>query len=283
MGVPVRILLHSIRCYSEPGHSQSLQHRALVSPVRGCGARRRGQLFVSPRTSDWPALIFSFSLTNDPFRKKIIGLLCLLVSTAITFSLYFAGLPRTTELYLRSEQIVEKVQLPIFGFFGLVGNPLAHWISYEHLPHRAWFMGLSLTIVFLLLTSIVIKRRRLPDAALWLGLGLYAYSFCLVTTYGRLGMGYTGGFLASRYTTHVTLLLIAIQALILIALHSSGDPATTLSDPRLNRVQVLAASGITCAVAALLVIGDFESFKSGGNRKAGQTAREKATPLFLLL
>ena len=206
-------------------------------------------------------------------------MLCLLVSAAITFSLYFSGLPRTTELYLRPEQIIEKVQLPLFGFLGLVGNPLAHWISYEHLPHRAWFIGLSITIVFLFLTSIVMKRRRLPDAALWLGLGLYAYSFCLVTTYGRLGMGYTGGFLASRYTTHVTLLLIAIQALILIALDSSGPgPASTLSNPRLNRIRVLAASGVTFAIAALLVIGDFESFKSGGIERRDKPLAKRLIP-----
>ena len=90
----------------------------------------------------WPALIFSLCLTDDPFRKKAIGLFCLLISAAVTFALYFSGLPRTTELHLRPEQIIEKVQLPFFGFLGLVGNPLAHWISYEHLPHRAWFIGL---------------------------------------------------------------------------------------------------------------------------------------------
>jgi hypothetical protein len=225
----------------------------------------------------WPALIFSLSLTNDSFRKKVVGLLCLLISAAITFSLYFSGLPRTTELHLRPEQIIEKAQLPIFGFLGLVGNPLAHWISYEHLPHRAWFIGLTMTIVFLFLTSIVMKRRRLPDAAPWLGLGLYAYSFCLVTTYGRLGMGYTGGFLASRYTTHVTLLLIAIQALVLIAL-DSGDPAPTLYNPRLNRIRVLAAFGVTFGVAVLLVIGDFESFESGAIERRDKLLAKRLIP-----
>jgi hypothetical protein len=225
----------------------------------------------------WPALIFSLSLTNDSFRKKVVGLLCLLISAAITFSLYFSGLPRTTELHLRPEQIIEKAQLPIFGFLGLVGNPLAHWISYEHLPHRAWFIGLTMTIVFLFLTSIVMKRRRLPDAAPWLGLGLYAYSFCLVTTYGRLGMGYTGGFLASRYTTHVTLLLIAIQALVLIAL-DSGDPAPTLYNPRLNRIRVLAAFGVTFGVAFLLVIGDFESFESGAIERRDKLLAKRLIP-----
>ena len=214
----------------------------------------------------WPASMLTLSLTNDSLRKKAIGLFCLLLSAAITFSLYFSGLQRTTELHLRPEQIMEKVQLPIFGFFGLVGNPLAHWISYEHLPHRAWFIGLSITIVFLFLTFMVIKRGRLPDAAPWLGLAAYAYSFCLVTTYGRLGMGYTGSFLASRYTTHVTLLLITILALILIALDSiESGPAH--HPPRLGGIRVLGAFGVTLAIAALLVIGDFKSFASGSTGK----------------
>lgn len=225
----------------------------------------------------WPTLLFSLALTNDSLRKKTIGLLGLLIAAAITFSLYFFRLPRATELHLRPEQITEKVQLPIIGFLGLVGNPLAHWISYERLPHRAWFIGLSITIVFLFVTSIVIRRRRLPDAAPWLGLGAYAYSFCLVTTYGRLGMGYTGAFLASRYTTHVTLLLIAILALLLIAI-GSREAESTLHDTRFSRIQVLAAFVVMFAIALLLVLGDFQSFKSGTIEKRDRLLAKRLIP-----
>ncbi len=225
----------------------------------------------------WPALMLALSLTNDPLRKKAIGLLCLLSSAAIVFSLYFFGLQRTMELNLRPEQIMEKLQLPIFGFFGLVGNPLAQWISYEHLPHRAWFIGLSMTIVFLFVTSILIRRHRLPEAAPWLGLGAYAYSFCLVTTYGRLGMGYTGGFLASRYTTHVNLLLVAILALILVALDSRNTESTR-QNTRLSSIQVLAAFGVTVAIAVLLVIGDFQSFKSGAIQRRDKLLAKTLIP-----
>jgi hypothetical protein len=225
----------------------------------------------------WPSVMLSLSLTDDSFRKKMIGLLCLLISAAITFSLYFSGLQRTTELHLRLEQILEKVQLPIFGFLGLVGNPLTHWIPYENLPRRSWFVGLSVTIVFFLLTTIVIKRRRLPDAAPWLGLGVYAYFFCLVTTYGRLGLGYTGGFLASRYTTHVTLLPIAILALILIVLDSTDADSTRHHTGR-RRFHLLAAFGVTLAIAALLVIGDFQSFKSGVIERRDRSLATKLIP-----
>jgi hypothetical protein len=225
----------------------------------------------------WPALMLSLSLTNDSPKKKIIGLFCLLISAATTFFLYFHGLPRTTELHLRAEQIIEKVQLPIFGFFGLVGNPLTRWISYEHLPHRAWFIGLSITIVFLFLTSIVIKRRRIPDAAPWLGLAAYAYSFCLVTTYGRLGMGYTGGFLAGRYTTHVSLLLIAILALVLIAMNSV-DAESTRHHASSTRISVLAAFGLTLSFAVFLAIGDVQSFRSGAIERRDRLLAKRLIP-----
>ena len=225
----------------------------------------------------WPAVMLSLSLTNDSLRKKIVGVLCLLISAAIIFSLYFLGLQRTTDLHLRLEQIIEKVKLPIVGFLGLVGNPLTHWIPYENLPRRSWLVGLSVTIVFCLLATIVIRRRRLPEAAPWLGLGVYAYFFCLVTTYGRLGLGYTGGFLASRYTTHVTLLLVAILALILIVLDST-DADSTRHQTGLRRFHVLAAFGVTLAIAALLVIGDFQSFKSGVVERRDRSLATKLIP-----
>jgi hypothetical protein len=221
----------------------------------------------------WPAQILSMSLTNDSPGKKRVGLVFLLSSSAITFAVYFFGLPRTAELHLRPEQIIEKPQLPLFGFFGLVGNPLAHWISYEHLPHRAWFIGLSLTIVFIFLTWIMI-RRRLSDAAPWLGLGMFAYSFCIMTTYGRLGMGYTGGFLASRYSTHVTLLIVALLALILIALNSA-DRESVPHARRRNRISTPAAFSTTFCVAALLVAGDVRSFKSGEIERQGRQLAKK--------
>ncbi|HEX4200007.1 MAG TPA: hypothetical protein VHY59_00705, partial [Chthoniobacterales bacterium] len=140
----------------------------------------------------WPVLILSLFLTNDSLKNKVIGVSCLLVFAGVTFAFYVYGLPHSGELQLRADQVRAKPQLPLFGFLGLVGNPLAYWISFEHRPHRAWFIGLSEIIVFLFLTWIVIRRRKLPEAAFWLGLAGYAYFFCLATTYGRLGMGYTG-------------------------------------------------------------------------------------------
>jgi hypothetical protein len=225
----------------------------------------------------WPALMLSLCLTDDSLKRKWIGLTCLLISSAITLSLYFPGLQRSTDLQLRAEQIIEKPQLPVFGFLGLAGNPLSHWISYEHLPHRAWFIGLSITIVFLFLTWIVIWRRRISDAAPWLGFGAYAYSFCLVTTYGRLGMGFTGGFLSSRYTTHVALLIIAILALILIALNST-EPDSTRHYARLNQLLMLGGYGVTLGITALLVIGDIQSFESGANERRARLLAKRLIP-----
>jgi hypothetical protein len=210
----------------------------------------------------WPALMLSFALTDDSLRKKVPGLLFLFGAAVTTFAIYFSGMHRTTELHLAKEQIIEKVQLPLFGFLGLVGNPLAHWISYEHLPHRAWFIGLSVSVLFLVLTWITAKYRRLPAAAPWIGLGFYACLFCVATTYGRLGMGYTGGFLASRYTTHVALLPIALLALLLIALEST-DAQQTQNRSWIMRVRIPAAVVAILAIATLIVTGDLLIFRTG--------------------
>jgi hypothetical protein len=227
----------------------------------------------------WPVLMLSLCLTNDSLKNKIIGVLCLLLFAGITFVLYFYGLALSGELQLRPDQIMAKPQLPFFGFLGLVGNPLAYWISFEHRPHRAWFIGLSEIIVFLFLTWIVIRRRKLPEAAPWLGLGLYACLFCLLTTYGRLGMGYTGGFLASRYTTHVTLLSIAILGLLLIAL-DRADQEPTQFPAWLSRAHVPAAFSVTFGIAALLVIGDIQTFKSGTIERRGRLLAKRLIPFF---
>ncbi len=210
----------------------------------------------------WPALGLSVALTNDSVRSKIVSLLFLLLAGAATFALYFTGMQRTTVLHLTQEQILQKVQLPFFGFFGLLGNPLAHWITYEHLPHRSWFIGFAAGVLFLFLVCTLAKQRRLPEAAPWIGMGAYACLFCLVTTYGRLGMGYTGGFLASRYTTHGVLLPIAILALLLIALDSTNTtpgPAKTW----ITRIRVPGAVFAMTAIATLILTGDALSFRSG--------------------
>ena len=253
--------------------SISLRFRLLTVTVLGVAASfssAQGLLV-------WPVLILSLFLTNDSLKNKLIGVLCLLMIAGVTFALYFSGLPRSGELQLSPGQIMAKPQLPLFGFLGLVGNPLAYWISFEHRPHRAWFIGLFEALVFLFLTWIAIRRRKLPEAAPWLGLGFYAYCFCLVTTYGRLGMGYTGGFLASRYTTHVTLLSIAILGLLFVALDSS-DRESTQGQRWLNRASVPAAFCLTFGIAALLVIGDIQAFKSGAIESRDRSLAKRLIP-----
>jgi hypothetical protein len=227
----------------------------------------------------WPVLILCLFLTNDSPKNKMLGVLCLLMFAGVTFALYFHGLPHSAELQLRPAQIKAKPQLPLFGFLGLVGNPLAYWLSFESRPHRAWLVGLSETMVFLFLTRIVIRRRKLPVASPWLGLGFYAYLFCLVTTYGRLGLGYTGGFLASRYTTHVTLLAIAILGLVLIALDGLDDKSSAHST-WIHRARVPAAFCLTFGIATLLVIGDIQAFKSGIVEQRDRSIAKRLIPFF---
>jgi len=210
----------------------------------------------------WPPLVLTLALTSDKLRNKLLGSLFLLGSGSVTFLLYFSGMQLPTELHFTKEQFLQKLQLPFFGFFGLLGNPLSHWISYEHLPHRSWFIGLSLGILFLFLIWTLYKRRRLPDAAPWIGLGAYACLFCLATTFGRLGMGYTGGFLSSRYTTHAALLPIAIVALLLIAIDAT-DNAKAGKATCLYRVRLLSAISLLFLTGTLIAMGDFVSFNAG--------------------
>ena len=227
----------------------------------------------------WPVLILSLFLTNDSRKNKLIGGSCLLAFAGVTFVFYMYGLPPSGELHLRPHQVITKPLLPLFGFLGLVGNPLAYWFSFEHRPHRAWIIGLFETLVFLFLTRFIIRRRILSVAAPWLGLAFYAYFFCLVTTYGRLGMGNTGGFLTSRYTTHVTLLSIAILGLLLIALERSGQES--IPHPSwLNRTRVPASFCVTFGIAALLLIGDIQAFKSAVIERRDRYLAKRLIPFF---
>jgi hypothetical protein len=225
----------------------------------------------------WPPLLLTLVLTRDTPQNKFIGVFFLLASASVTFLFYFSGMQTTTELHLSKEQVLQKFQLPFFGFFGLLGNPLSHWISYEHLPHRSWIIGLSLSVLFLLLTWALYNRRRLPDAAPWIGLGSYACLFCLVTTYGRLGMGYTGGFLASRYTTHAALLPIAIIALLLIAIEATDNGKAGEAN-WLYRMRLPAAITVLLAIGILIAIGDFVSFKAGFIDRSDRLLSKKLIP-----
>jgi hypothetical protein len=92
-------------------------------------------------------------------------------------------------------------------------------------------------------------------------------------------MGYTGGFLSSRYTTHVLLLSIAILGLVLIALDRSDQEST--QDPRwLSRARVPAAFCLTFGMAVLLVIGDVQAFKSGVIQRRDRSLAKRLIPFF---
>ena len=75
-------------------------------------------------------------------------------------------------------------------------------------------------------------------------------------------MGYTGGFLASRYTTHVVLLPIAILALLVIALDST-DAETVPDKSWIARIRIPGAVLAVSAIATLILIGDALIFRSG--------------------
>ena len=207
----------------------------------------------------WPALAVSLALTKDSRRTKVVGVLWLALAALATIWIYFRGLTHSDSLQLRPDQVTGKPQLPFVGFLGLAGNSLAGWISFEHRPHRAWLIGLAMTAILAGLVVLVIRRRKISRAAPWLGLAAFSYLFCFVTTYGRLGMGFTGGFLASRYTTHVTFLVIAVLAMLVLAVDST-PPELGAWNQAGKRQGVALAFCLVFAIGVLIAIGDVRTF-----------------------
>ena len=227
----------------------------------------------------WPALVLSLSLTNDSRRTKVIGILCLMVAALGTVWFYFLGMSRDGSLQLRTDQLAGKTQLPFVAFLGLAGNSLAGWISYEHRPHRAWLIGLAVTALFVGLVVSLIRRRKISRAAPWLGLAVFSYLFCFVTTFGRLGLGYTGGFLASRYVSHVTFIVIALLALLVLAIDStSSEPEASKLKSR--RLHVVLAFCLISAIGALLVVGDARAFLTGMEERQDRLLARELIPFY---
>ncbi|MBV9672514.1 MAG: hypothetical protein JO076_06775 [Verrucomicrobia bacterium] len=225
----------------------------------------------------WPALVGSFSLTQTSIRKRLAGILFLLIAATVIFSIYFYHLNRSPDLQLRSEQLMTKPQLPIIAFFGLIGNPLVFWVPYEHRPHRAWVVGFLLTLLFLGMLKLVARERKLATAAPWIGLGIFSLGFCAMTTYGRIGLGFTGGFLASRYTTHVTPLLVSMLALTLIL--TQRYPGM---ESRRLRTRKIFSTGFGCFILFLTILGDITAFQRTAIQKNERSFAKSILPFCLL-
>jgi len=227
----------------------------------------------------WPSLVLSLCLTNDSRRTKAIGIVFLMVAALGTIWFYFLGLTRDASSQLRTEQFVGKPQLPFVGFLGLAGNSLAGWISYEHRPHRAWLIGLAITVLLVGLVVSLIRRRRISRAAPWLGLAVFSYLFCLVTTFGRLGLGYTGGFLASRYVSHVTFIVISLLALLVLVIDSaSSEPEALKLTSR--RLDVVLAFCLISVIGSLVVVGDVRAFLMGMKEREDRLLGRELIPFY---
>jgi hypothetical protein len=227
----------------------------------------------------WPALIVSLWLTNDSRGIKAIGIAFLTIAAMGTVWLYFLGLTREGSLQLRTEQIAGKPQLPFVGFLGLAGNSLAGWIAHEHRPHRAWLIGLATTALLVTVVVSLIRRRQISRAAPWLGLALFSYLFCFVTTFGRLGLGYTGGFLASRYVSHVTFIVIALLALLVLAIDSTSSKPEALKLTS-RRLDVAMAFCLILGIGVLVVIGDARAFLMGMKERKDRLLARELIPFY---
>jgi hypothetical protein len=190
----------------------------------------------------WPTLIFVVCLTSDDRRKRSVGVLILASLMIVTCLFYFHGFVRTTTTQIERSALARDPALPFFAFFGLLGNPLAFWSKISARPERAWQIGLLVTLVLLTQLLFVIRQRKFEAALPWLGLTLFSYLFCLVVTYGRVGMGYDTWFLTSRYTTHVTFVPVSIVALGLILVGPRDvEPRTDRSDHAVQPIPLFCA------------------------------------------
>ena len=227
----------------------------------------------------WPALVVSLVLTKDSRQTKMVGILWLTIAALATIWFYFLGLTRSDRLQLRPDQVSGKPQLPFVGFLGLAGNSLAGWISFEHRPHRAWLIGLAMTAILAGLVVLLIRRRKISQAAPWLGLAAFSYLFCFVTTYGRLGLGYTGGFLASRYTTHVTFLVIALLAMVVLAVDSRLSELAARNMVR-KWQDAAPAFCLVSAIGVLVVIGNVRAFITSMKEREDRLLARELIPFY---
>jgi hypothetical protein len=125
--------------------------------------------------------------------------------------------------------------------------------------------------------TVIREDRKRAQAAPWLALGFYGYCFCLVTTYGRLRSGYNLFFLASRYTTHATLILIALLALIAIIHNSDSDRQT---NPWWVRMNTLGNSGAIASILILLFFGDLMIFHKSAIESRSKRFGKELVPFF---
>jgi hypothetical protein len=226
----------------------------------------------------WPALVLATILTGESKDRKIIGTIFLIALTVLVAWIYFRDLQITPDdrLRLPLRELLTKPKVVIHGFFGLVGNPLVYGVPHIGRLALAWPVGLIVTAIFVWLSAGLIRDpHSRATAAPWIALGFYGFCFCLVIVFGRLGGGYNLFFLTSRYTTHPTLIAVAVLALSLIAITSPVSEAF-----RRHRSFSRAGFALAFILLTLAIIGDVDAFREGGTDAQNRSFAKNLIPFY---
>lgn len=229
----------------------------------------------------WPALVLATILTGESKERKISGTIFLIALTVLIAWIYFRDLRIAPDdrLRLPLRELLTKPKVVIHGFFGLVGNPLVYWVPHIGRLALAWPAGLIVTAIFIGLTVRVLRDRdSRAKAAPWVALGFYGLCFCLVTVFGRLGGGYNLFFLTSRYTTHPTLVAVAVLALTLVATNSKSPASAGFRDRPSFSTTV--GIGFAFVLLTLACIGNIEAFRQGVTDAKDRAFAKTLIPFF---
>jgi hypothetical protein len=226
----------------------------------------------------WPALVLATILTGESKERKISGTIFLIALTVLIAWIYFRDLRIAPDdrLRLPLRELLTKPKVVLHGFFGLVGDPLVYWVPHIGRLALAWPVGLIVTAIFAWLSVGLIRDpNSRATAAPWIALGFYGFCFCLVTMFGRLGGGYNLFFLTSRYTTHPTLIAVAVLALSLIAIASPVSEAF-----RNHRSFSRTGFALASILLTLAVIGDVDAFHQGATDAQNRSFAKNLIPFY---
>jgi hypothetical protein len=221
----------------------------------------------------WPALLVAFALGDDAKKRKIIGLLALIVAMISLYTVYLIHYKTPSYGHMQLTEILRQPLLPLSYFVGLLGSPLTFSIADNNLrTDRAVIAGSILLFLFVWFCYLNLRTRQRGKAAPWIGLGCFVLAFCTITTYGRIDIGILSGVSTGRYTTHTLLLTVAVLGLGYLAFKSQRQSQSL--------VKVFGFSTFLLSVGICILSGYADGFQRAGLEHQGRLLAKKLLPFF---
>jgi hypothetical protein len=205
----------------------------------------------------WPALCLTLAITNQSTKEKITGICWLLLAAIVTISLYFFRYTATSPGHTELSQLLQHPGSLLLYFTSLLGAPLLAWLPDNIRLPGSSVLGAVLICLFIILAVRSLRSKHRAEIAPWIGLGSFALAFCLITTYGRIGLGVGTGVLSGRYTTPELLFAVVVLALMYI----SGESTNEARWP-VNR---FFNTGFLCCFAILAFMGYIDGFQKAAH------------------